>query len=206
MGLLAKLLVYCLRMREYHKRLMLSIVIMLLPYCYTGTVNNYPLRLILSDIRSAHNVGAILRTADACKVTQVYACGLTPYPEAPADKRPAHVASSNSRAIAKTALGAELSMPVLHFSDTLSAIREAKGSGFKIIVLEQSEKSLNLYHYHPEDPIALVVGNEITGVHPGILDTADTVIELPMLGRKESLNVSVATGIALYHLRFSTIA
>jgi tRNA G18 (ribose-2'-O)-methylase SpoU len=165
-------------------------------------MNKFPLRLILSDIRSTHNVGAILRTADACGVELAYACGYTPYPQQVNDGRPAHVAAANTRAIAKTALGAEKSVFVRHLPDTFSAIREARDLGFKIIVLEQSEKSLNLYHFHPQSPVALVAGNEVEGVDPGILEVADTVIELPMLGSKESLNVAVATGIALYGLRF----
>jgi 23S rRNA (guanosine2251-2'-O)-methyltransferase len=165
-------------------------------------MHNKPLRLILSDIRSAQNVGAILRTADACGVELVYACGYTPYPGHASDPRPAHVAASNTRAIKKTALGAEISVPVLHVPDTLSAIHEARSKGFKIIVLEQSENSLNFYQYRPQPPLAIVVGNEVTGLPSGILDLADAVLELPMIGRKESLNVSVAAGIALYQLRF----
>jgi len=160
------------------------------------------LRLILADLRSAGNVGSILRTADACDVELVYACGTTPYPMVEHDPRPAHVAASNQRAIAKTALGAEATLPVLHFPDTLSAIREARKFGFAIIVIEQSEKSLNLYQYQPVTPLALVLGTEVGGATAEVLAAADTILELPMLGRKESLNVSVAAAIALYQLRF----
>src|SRR6266851_4706841 len=102
-------------------------------------MNNFRFRLILSDIRSSGNVGAILRTADACAIELVYACGYTPYPHQANDLRPAHIVSSNTRAIAKTALGAESTVPVLHFPDTTSAILEARYAGFTIIVLEQSE-------------------------------------------------------------------
>jgi 23S rRNA (guanosine2251-2'-O)-methyltransferase len=166
------------------------------------TVNNHALYLILDNIRSAHNVGAILRTCDAAGVAGVYACGYTPYPLLQSDDRPSHIAASNARAIAKTALGAEKTVPVLHFPETQSAISEAKQLGFKIMVLEQSERSLNLYRYTPTGPLALVVGNEVDGVSPEALAAADSILELPMLGRKESLNVAVSTGIALYHLRF----
>ena len=167
-------------------------------------MTDLPLRLILSDIRGAGNVGAMLRTADAAGVELVYAAGYTPYPSAPLldDPRPPHVAASNTRAIAKTALGAERTIPLQHTPDTLTAIQEAKRNGFKIIVIEQSEKSLNLYHYQPKGPIALVMGNEVEGVSPLILKTADVILELPMLGSKESLNVASAAAIALYHLRF----
>jgi 23S rRNA (guanosine2251-2'-O)-methyltransferase len=165
-------------------------------------MNKFAIRLILADIRSAHNVGAILRTADACLVELVYACGYTPFPRLPDDTRPAHVANANHRAIAKTALGAEASIPVLHVPDTLTAIREARSAGFKIIVVEQSENSLNLYHYTPAGPMALVLGNEVSGISEDHFAHADTILELPMLGRKESLNVAVTAGISLYQLRF----
>ena len=165
-------------------------------------MNKLPIRLILSDIRSTYNVGAILRTADAVGVERVYACGYTPYPALPHDDRPAHVASANTRAIAKTALGAEATVPVEHFPDTLSAIADARASDYTITVLEQAEGSLNLYQFRPTTKVALILGNEPTGVDPATLQVADNILELPMLGRKESLNVAVAAGIALYHLRF----
>jgi 23S rRNA (guanosine2251-2'-O)-methyltransferase len=167
-------------------------------------MNKVPLRLILSDLRSTGNVGAILRTADACGVELVYACGYTPYPKLANDDRPPHVADTNTRAIAKTALGAEATVPVLHFSDTTSAMIEPRTQGFSLIVIEQSEKSLNLYQYQPTGPLALVLGNEVTGVLPPQLVVADAILELPMIGQKESLNVAVAAGIALYQLRFGT--
>jgi 23S rRNA (guanosine2251-2'-O)-methyltransferase len=167
-------------------------------------MNNFAIRLILADVRSAHNVGAILRTADACAVELVYACGYTPYPHLPGDSRPAHIAAANHRSIAKTALGAEIAMPVVHLSDTLTAIREAQSSGFKVMLIEQAENSLNLYHFSPSSPLALVFGNEIDGISSSYFDQADAILELPMLGGKESLNVAVTAGIALYQLRFGT--
>lgn len=165
-------------------------------------MNNFPLRLILSDIRSAQNVGAMLRTADACDVKLVYACGYTPYPVVVGDQRPAHIAASNHRAIAKTALGAEQTIAVMHCPDTASAIAHARADGFNITVIEQAESSLSLFDYAPSGPTALIVGNEVDGVAPASQAAADAILELPMLGAKESLNVSVAAGIALYHLRF----
>ena len=165
-------------------------------------MNKHPLRVILSDLRSSGNVGSILRTADAAGVELVYACGYTPYPRLPRDDRPPHVARTNTRAIAKTALGAEATIPIVHYANALAAIDHARLDGFSIIVLEQAEKSLNLYQYQPSSPIALVAGNEVTGVLAPELAAADRILELPMIGAKESLNVSVATAIALYHLRF----
>ncbi|HEX3082269.1 MAG TPA: TrmH family RNA methyltransferase [Candidatus Saccharimonadia bacterium] len=165
-------------------------------------MTKFPLRLILSNVRSAGNVGSILRTADACGVEAVVACGYTPYPRLPGDERPPHVITANTRTIAKTALGAERSMWVLHLPNTLQAIREAKRDGFTVIVLEQAERALNLYDYVPAGPLALVLGNEVEGVPPDEQALAETIIEIPMLGAKESLNVSVAGAIALYQLRF----
>jgi tRNA G18 (ribose-2'-O)-methylase SpoU len=169
-------------------------------------MNKHSIRLILSDIRSAGNVGAILRTADAAGVELVYACGYTPYPRVAQDERPPHIAIRNTRAIAKTALGAEVLVPILHYPDSGSAIAEARSSGFSIIIIEQSEKSLNLYRYKPAGPIALILGNEITGVLPPTLAQADTILELPMMGQKESLNVASAAAIAMYQLRFGAVA
>jgi len=165
-------------------------------------MNKLPLRLILADIRSAYNVGAILRTADAINIELAYASGYTPYPVLPRDPRPAHITDANTRAIAKTALGAETTVPMRHIPDTVSAIHEARASGFSVIVLEQAEGSLNLFDFVPTTPIALVLGNEPLGVDAATLRAADTILELPMLGHKESLNVAVAAGIAMYHLRF----
>ncbi len=181
---------------------MLSIVITLKLSVTLGIMTKFPLRLILSDIRSTYNVGSILRTADAAGIEHVYTCGYTPYPRLPNDERPPHIAASNTQAIAKTALGAELTLPISHTTTTLEAISRARHDGFTIIILEQAENSLNLYDYHMMSPVALVLGNEVTGVSSGHQALGDATLEIPMLGTKESLNVSVATAIAIYQLRF----
>jgi 23S rRNA (guanosine2251-2'-O)-methyltransferase len=184
---------------------MLSIVIMLSSACYTVTMNEPTLRLILADLRGAGNVGSILRTADACGVEHVYACGYTPYPRVPNDSRPPHVIAANMRTIAKTALGAEQTMGVSHCPDTSSAIAEAIADGFDIIIIEQAETSLNLFSFKPgRRKLALVFGNEVSGVEQTVLDAADFILEIPMLGAKESLGVAVAAGVALYALRFGS--
>lgn len=167
-------------------------------------MTRYDIQLILSDIRSAQNVGAILRTADACGVSRVYACGYTPYPAHKGDNRPAHVADANTRAIAKTALGAQSTISITHTPDTRSAVLAAREAGYRVIVVEQSETSLNLYRYKPDGNIALLLGNEVTGVEPQDMALADQVVEIPMIGQKESLNVAVAAGIAMYQLRFGS--
>jgi 23S rRNA (guanosine2251-2'-O)-methyltransferase len=167
-------------------------------------MNKFPLRLILDNIRSAANVGSILRTADACGVELVYVAGYTPYPELTGDKRPPHVISANTRSIAKTALGAQVTMPIHHTPDAITALAEAEAAGFSIIVLEQSENSLMLNSYQPTGPTALVLGNEVEGVSQNIRAAVTHILEIPMLGHKESYGVAVAAGIALHHLRFAS--
>lgn len=158
------------------------------------------LTLVLDNLRSCHNVGAILRTADAVGVSRVIASGTTPYPEIAGDTRPPHIRLSNTRAIAKTALGAEKTVPLTYTPDLKISLSELKTSGSQILALEQAPGSVNLLDYRaPADQtIVLVVGSETEGVSPAALELADTTLEIPMIGAKESLNVAVATGIALY--------
>jgi len=158
--------------------------------------------VVLPDIRSAQNVGSILRTADAIGAELVITCGYTPHPTAKDDLRPPHVADANLRAIAKTALGAERSINLMHFSTYPEAIDHLRHNNFTIVALEQSEASVPLFSYAPVGPMALIVGNEVTGLSKEALRDADAILELPMVGLKESLNVAVAAGIALYQLRF----
>lgn len=163
---------------------------------------SYPIRLVLDNIRSTANVGSILRTADAFAIECVYAVGYTPFPRQPGlpDNRAPYIAAANTKAIAKTALGAELTMSVTHLPDIEIAIEKLKTDGYQIIVLEQAENSLTLKDFAVTGPTALVLGNEVTGVSPQALAAADTILEIPMLGHKESFGVAVAAGIALYAL------
>jgi 23S rRNA (guanosine2251-2'-O)-methyltransferase len=156
--------------------------------------------LILDNLRSAHNVGAILRTADATGVDAVYCCGTTPYPRLAGDTRDPVVVKANMREISKTALGAETTVQVEHYDDTTAAIAAARAKGCSIYGLEQAPKSLNIMNFQPQLPAALIVGNEPHGITPDVLTVCDEVLEIPQRGTKESLNVSVATGIALYQL------
>jgi len=158
------------------------------------------LTLILDDLRSSHNVGAILRSCDAAGVSRVLACGTTPYPRLTGDTRDPVVSSRNSRAIAKTALGAEHTIMLEHFDDSLSAIAACRALGCTIYGLEQAAGSHNIMTFRPQSPAALIVGNEVGGLAPDVLAACDVVLEIPQRGLKESLNVSVATGIALYAL------
>jgi len=160
------------------------------------------LTLILHNLRSSHNVGAILRTADAVGVSHVIAVGTTPYPELQNDTRPPHVRSSNTLAIAKSALGAEQSVSISYQPNIKKSLSDIKKAGYIILALEQAPGSYDLSSYRrPKGKVALVVGPEVAGIEPDVLDLCDVVLEIPMHGQKESLNVSVAAGIALYQLR-----
>jgi 23S rRNA (guanosine2251-2'-O)-methyltransferase len=155
--------------------------------------------VILDNIRSTHNVGSILRTCDGFGVTQVLACGLTPYPQSQNDTRLPHIALRASNQIAKTALGAEHNVSVMHFEtleDAISAVRRKK---YKVWAIEQNQNSVDISQakLHSE-PVAIVLGNEISGVNENIV--FDKYLEIPMQGQKESFNVSVTAGIALYQL------
>lgn len=149
--------------------------------------------VILHDVRSSHNVGAIFRTADAAGVSAVYLCGYTP---TPIDRfgRP-------NEKLAKTALGAATTMAWEHHPDTRALVEKLKSEGVFVVAVEQTEQSVSLFKAEVPNnqPVAFVLGNEVLGVPKEVCEVADLVIELPMLGQKESLNVAVTTGIVLYH-------
>ncbi len=159
--------------------------------------------LIAHNLRSAHNVGSLLRTADAMGVSKVYLTGYSPYPKSEYDSRLPHLALKIDKNIAKTALGAEENIDWEH-NDSLDAIMDhLKSDGFTIAALEQHQNSMSLPEYKAPDKIAIIVGREVEGIEPEILDSCDSILEIPMLGKKESLNVAQAAAIALYHCRFS---
>ncbi len=159
--------------------------------------------LIAHDIRSCHNVGSLLRTADGLGVSKVYLTGYTPYPAVKNDERLPHIAAKNNRLITKTSLGAEKSVKWEYRRNLPAVVEELRSNGFKIIALEQAPNSINLPDYESTANVALIIGSEVGGIDAAILNLADEIIEIPMLGKKESLNVSVAAAIALYHLRYS---
>jgi tRNA G18 (ribose-2'-O)-methylase SpoU len=161
--------------------------------------NMFKLAVIIGDIRSVHNVGSILRTADGFGVNHIYYAGFTPYPLQPNDTRLPHESRKITAQIHKTALGAETITSSLH-ANILDAITAAKEDGYSIAALEQSIESQNITHFIPQGDTALLLGNEITGISHSVLESADVILEIPMFGTKESFNVSVAAGIALYHL------
>ena len=160
-----------------------------------------PIMLILADIRSTYNVGSILRSADCFGVSEVIFAGYTPYPRLAGDKRLPHLANKLTRAIHKTALGAEITLPMQAFKDVAMAIAYAKSKGCLVAALEQTPGSIVLPAFKPQAPIALLLGNETGGLTPKTLELCDIIIEIPQYGQKESLNVATAAAIALYDLK-----
>jgi 23S rRNA (guanosine2251-2'-O)-methyltransferase len=148
--------------------------------------------IVIPDVRSAVNVGSMFRTADACGVSFIYLAGITP---APLDQfqRP------NSD-IAKSALGAEKTIPWKAVKTLRPLITKLKKDGYQIIAIEQSEPSVDYKKVRPAEKVAFIVGNEVEGVPKKILSLCDIVAEIPMKGEKESLNVSVALGVGLFRM------
>lgn len=156
--------------------------------------------LIAHDIRSTHNVGSLLRTAEGLGMTKVYLTGYTPYPKKPDDERLPHISEKLTKQIHKTALGAE-STQAWDQSDTIEAtLKQLQTEGYKLVGLEQTETSRPLHLYKPPQKIALVLGREVEGIDPEILKKLDSTIEIEMFGKKESFNVVQAAAMALYHL------
>lgn len=152
--------------------------------------------LILHNIRSAYNVGAIFRTADGIGVGKIYLTGYTPIP---ASGKNLYQARSE-KMIAKTALGAEKQVKWEKNKNISSLIAKLKNDKFQIVALEQDKKSTEYNKFKPKFPIALIIGNEPRGINKRVLDKCDAIIEIPMRGKKESLNAAVAAGIAGYQL------
>jgi 23S rRNA (guanosine2251-2'-O)-methyltransferase len=159
----------------------------------------FTMAVVLHDVRSVHNVGSIFRTADAAGISKIFLCGITP---TPLDR------FKNLRAdFSKVALGAERSVAWEHCATTIDALIQLKEDGWKIFAIEQSKKSVPYYSVRKKTrsrnkKIALVLGNEVGGLPPAILKVADRVLEIPMSGKKESLNVAVAFGIVAYGLQY----
>lgn len=160
------------------------------------------IQLLLHNIRSTYNVGAILRTADGFGVEKVWLTGYTPYPELPNDPRLPHLRQKITQQIHKTALGAEQTVLIQHQTDPMATVQSLRNDGWRALALEQTENSTNLSDFETQstDKYLLIVGEEVAGVAPELLELADTILEIAMHGTKESFNVSVATGIALYQL------
>lgn len=155
--------------------------------------------VVLQNIRSVYNVASIFRTGDGVGVDRIYLCGVTPGPLDEFNKPRAD--------FTKVSLGAQDSLLWIKFGSTVRLLDRLKGEGYKIFAVEQAKGSAPYYKVRVGkaefEKVALVLGNEVRGLTPAVLRCADKVLEIPMLGRKESLNVSVAFGIVASHLRFS---
>jgi len=151
------------------------------------TAARLPMTVVLNNIRSLHNVGAIFRTADGAGVEKIWLCGITGYPP--------------DSQIAKTALGAESRVPWDHDYEAVNVIRRLKEQKYQIVLLEQTDHSIDYHDFVPKAPVCLVLGNEIEGISDELLAWCDEAVDIEMVGIKNSLNVGVAFGIVAYHFR-----
>ena len=147
-----------------------------------------PLILILDNIRSLNNIGSVFRTADAFLIEKIYLCGICATPP--------------NKDIHKTALGATESVAWEYVEDTLTLVEKLKAENIRVLTIEQAENSTKLNTFYPEknEKYAIVMGNEVKGVQQKVVNAADACIEIPQLGTKHSLNISVTTGVVLWDL------
>ncbi|PKL83795.1 MAG: RNA methyltransferase [Ignavibacteriae bacterium HGW-Ignavibacteriae-3] len=152
------------------------------------SVKKLPVKVILNSIRSSYNVGSIFRTSDGAMIEKLFLCGYTPHPP--------------QKEVLKTALGSHESVKWEYVKDARELILELKSQGIKVCALELTESSIPHYSLSNDVfPMALLIGNEISGVSQDLLDLCDLSIEIPQFGIKQSLNVAVAYGIAVFELR-----
>lgn len=147
-----------------------------------------PVIAVLDNIRSMHNVGSVFRTADAFLIEAICLCGYT--------QQPPH------RDIHKTALGATETVDWLYYQNTIDAVKDLKQRGYTVFGIEQAEGSISLekFYMQADEKIAVIFGNEVEGVQSEVLKLCDGCIEIPQLGMKHSLNISVAAGIVLWKI------
>lgn len=150
----------------------------------------YPVVVILHNIRSAYNVGSIFRTADAAGVSKIYLSGYTP--------RPLDRFGRVTKEIAKTALGAHTYIQWEYAPTPNRFLKELRAAGYRIVGVEQDMRSIDYRKLDVTRPIAFLFGNEVRGLSPSLKRACDTLIEIPMHGKKESLNVTTAAGIILF--------
>ncbi|OGY90670.1 MAG: hypothetical protein A3B30_02830 [Candidatus Komeilibacteria bacterium RIFCSPLOWO2_01_FULL_52_15] len=154
---------------------------------YAGAMKSKRFVVVCDNIRSTHNVGSIFRTADGAGLDRIYLCGITPRPP--------------RKDIDKVSLGAEKYVPFTYRKSTAAVIRELRSKGFAIVALENNIRRARPYDAAVyEFPVAFVLGGEVSGLSKEILSLCDRIIFIPMYGKKESLNVSVAFGIAAYYI------
>lgn len=157
--------------------------------------------LIAHDIRSTHNIGSVLRTAEGLGINKVYLTGYTPYPMAKNDRRLPHIIRKLESQIHKTALGAENSQDWEHIDDVATLVDDLKDEGYEIVGLEQQKGSTVLSRYEPPNKVALLLGREVEGIDKNLMKQCDEIVEIPMRGKKESFNVVEAATMAMYHLK-----
>ena len=157
------------------------------------SADKLPLIVILDDVRSMHNVGSVFRTSDAFRLEAVYLCGITSTPP--------------SAEIHKTALGAEDSVDWKYYTDVCEAVRELQSKGYEVYAVEQAEGSTMLQDFIPRNnrKYAVILGNEVKGVHQEVIDMCDGCLEIPQYGTKHSMNVSVTGGIIIWHFQESLL-
>ncbi len=158
--------------------------------------------IIAHNLRSAHNVGSLLRTAEGLGVDKVFFTGYTPYPTSDIDERLPHLAAKIHRQIKKTALDAEDLVAWEHSDNVESILSDLKDQGYEVAAVEQAKDSIKLPSFVPPDKLALIIGREVEGVEPEVLALCEHILEIPMFGSKESFNVVQAAAMALYHCRF----
>lgn len=149
-------------------------------------IRSLPVAVLLDNVRSLYNVGAFFRTADAAALEKIYLCGITGRPP--------------KRAITKTALGAEESVPWEHSWDPLAQLQAIRGLGYEIAAIETTAHAVDLFDWSPRFPVCIIFGHEVDGIRPELSDLCDTHVRIPMLGAKHSLNVATAGGVVIYEL------
>jgi 23S rRNA (guanosine2251-2'-O)-methyltransferase len=145
-----------------------------------------PVSILLDNVRSLYNVGAFFRTADAAAIEKLYLCGITGRPP--------------KGAIAKTALGAEQTVPWEHAWEAAQMVESIRGRGIEIAAVETTVHAVDLFDWTPRFPVCVIFGHEVDGIRPEISALCDTHVRIPMLGAKHSLNVATAGGVVIYEL------
>ena len=152
------------------------------------SVDKLPVVVLLNSIRSSYNVGSIFRTSDGAMIKKLYLCGYTPHPP--------------KKEVLKTALGSQDSINWEFEKDPIKVVKKLKSNGYTICALEQTDSNISYSEIKKSDlPLCLIVGNEISGVSQELIDLCDVTIEIPQFGIKQSLNVAVAYGVAIFELR-----
>lgn len=145
-----------------------------------------PVAVLLDNVRSMYNVGAFFRAADGVNLQKLCLCGITAHPP--------------KKAISKTALGAEDTVPWVHDWDAMNMLHKLRAEGYELAAIETSAQAIDLFDWQPKFPVCVAFGHEVDGLRPELLEAADVHVRIPMLGQKHSLNVATAGGIILYEL------